>query len=95
MSDFRGDYARLRSQWDGFAGYDSFVARANNASFAAQAAYDELVPGFMALFEREGRDFARFYDAVRVLAERPKEERQRTLHGLAGTAVASSEAERP
>lgn len=95
MSDFRGDYANLRSQWDGFAGYDSFVARANNASFAAQAAYDELVPGFMALFEREGRDFERFYDAVRVLAERPKEERQRTLHGLAGTAVASSEAKRP
>jgi predicted aminopeptidase len=95
MDDFRRDYAGLRRQWDGFAGYDNFVARANNASFAAQAAYDELVPGFLALFEREGRDFARFYDAVRVLAARPKEERRATLHGLAGTAVASGGAERP
>ena len=34
------------------AGYDRWVAKANNASFAAQAAYDELVPAFEALFER-------------------------------------------
>ena len=33
---------------------DRWVAQANNASFGAQAAYDELVPGFEALFEREG-----------------------------------------
>ena len=95
MDEFRRDYADMRSRWDGFAGYDGFVARANNASFAAQAAYDELVPGFMALFEREGRDFARFYDAVRVLAERPREERQSTLRDLAGTTVASGESVRP
>lgn len=95
MDDFRRDYATLRGQWGGFAGYDGFVARANNASFAAQAAYDELVPGFLALFEREGRDHARFYDAVRALADLPKDERRRTLHGLAGTAVASDTAARP
>lgn len=95
MADFRRDYATLRSQWEGFAGYDGFVARANNASFAAQAAYDELVPGFMTLFEREDRDYARFYDAVRVLAELPKEERHKALHGLAGTAVASGTSARP
>ena len=95
MEDFRRHYATLRSQWDGFAGYDTFVARANNASFATQAAYDDLVPGFLALFEREGRDFTRFYDAVRALAERPKEERQKALHGLAGTAVAGGATERP
>ena len=35
-----------------FSGYDAWVANANNASFAAQAAYDELVPDFEALFER-------------------------------------------
>ncbi len=92
MDDFRRDYAALRSQWDGFAGYDAFVSRANNASFAAQAAYDELVPGFIALFEREGRDFARFYDAVRTLAGQPKEERQKTLKALAGTAVTETTA---
>ena len=30
------------------AGYDRWVAKTNNASFAAQAAYDELVPAFEA-----------------------------------------------
>jgi predicted aminopeptidase len=55
------------------------VARANNAAFGAQAAYDELVPGFEALFEREGRDWQRFYDAVKKLASLPKEERRKAL----------------
>ncbi len=92
MRDFRQAYAELRQEWGGFAGYDAFVARANNASFAAQAAYDELVPGFLALFEREGRDFARFYDAVRALAARPREERSIILHGLASSVVAGQAA---
>jgi predicted aminopeptidase len=61
------------------AGYDALVAKANNASFGAQAAYDELVPGFEALFEREGQDWQRFYDAVRQLADLPKDERHQAL----------------
>jgi predicted aminopeptidase len=79
MQKFRSDYAQLKSSWDGFSGYDGWVARANNASFGAQAAYDELVPGFEALFEREGQDWQRFYDAVRRLAELPKNERHQAL----------------
>jgi predicted aminopeptidase len=55
------------------------VAQANNASFGAQGAYDDLVPGFEALFEREGRDWRRFYDAVRQLASLPARERQDLL----------------
>ncbi len=95
MNDFRQQYAQLKAGWNGYAGYDPFVARANNASFAAQAAYDEWVPAFEALFEREGRDFARFYDAVRELAERPKDERLAALRELAPTALAASEPTRP
>lgn len=83
MADFRQSYETLKRDWGGFAGYDPFVAQANNASFAAQAAYDGLVPAFEALFEREGRDFTRFYDAVRALAARPKEERRIDLMRLA------------
>jgi predicted aminopeptidase len=79
MQKFRSDYAQLKSSWDGFSGYDGWVARANNASFGTQAAYDELVPGFEALFEREGQDWQRFYDAVRRLAELPKNERHQAL----------------
>ena len=75
MQRFRDNYVRLKDTWQGFAGYDPWVARANNASFGAQAAYDELVPGFEALFEQSGRDWQGFYDAVRRLAALPEAER--------------------
>ena len=81
MQEFRARYAELKASWDGFAGYDAWVANANNASFGAQAAYDELVPGFEALFEREG-SWPAFYDAARRLAALPKEERHRALKAL-------------
>ncbi|MDZ4283984.1 MAG: aminopeptidase [Hydrogenophaga sp.] len=90
MNDFRQQYATLKAGWQGYAGYDPFVARANNASFAAQAAYDEWVPAFETLFEREGRDFARFYDAVRSLGKRPKEERVAALRELAPSALTTA-----
>ncbi|MHB1250170.1 MAG: aminopeptidase, partial [Polaromonas sp.] len=79
MQRFREAYAELKASWGGYAGYDPWVAQANNAAFGAQAAYDELVPGFTALFEREGRDWQRFYDAVKRLAERSKDERRQAL----------------
>ena len=79
MQHFRERYAELKASWGGFSGYDAWVANANNASFGAQAAYDELVPGFEALFEREGRDWQRFYDEVKRLAKLPQEERHRAL----------------
>lgn len=79
MQHFREEYAQLKTSWGGFAGYDPWVARANNASFGAQAAYDELVPGFEALFEREGRNWPRFYDAVKRLADLSKDERHKAL----------------
>ena len=79
MQRFRDDYARLKASWGGYAGYDAWVARANNALFGAQAAYDDLVPDFEALFERQGRDWPRFYDAVKHLAALPKDERHKAL----------------
>jgi predicted aminopeptidase len=95
MQQFHADYAALRARWlqpqDGsepqattaqVAGYDRWVAKANNASFAAQAAYDELVPAFEALFEREGRDWPRFYDAVRQLTQQPQPQRHDDLRAL-------------
>jgi predicted aminopeptidase len=87
MSLFRQDYEATKQRWGGYAGYDAWVARANNATFATQAAYDELVPGFEALFEREGSDFARFYDAVRTLSKQPKDERHEHLRRIAAAAL--------
>jgi predicted aminopeptidase len=83
LAEFRRQYADLRAGWGGdparWRGYDRWVAQANNASFGAQAAYDDLVPGFEALFEREGRDWTRFYAAVERLATLPKDERHKFL----------------
>jgi len=88
IEEFRRRYAQMRDSWGGdparFRGYDRWVEGANNASFGAQAAYDELVPGFEALFEREGRDWKRFYDAAKRLAALPKNERHKLLKGDTG-----------
>ncbi len=84
MTLLRSEYAALKAgPWQGYAGYDNWVAAANNASFAVQAAYNAQVPAFEALFQREGADFPRFYAAVRALAARPKAERDAQLQALA------------
>jgi predicted aminopeptidase len=79
MESFKNDYAALKKSWGGFGGYDTWVAGANNASFAMLAAYDEGVPGFEALFDRNGQDWARFYDAVKGLAKLSALERSSLL----------------
>ncbi|MBS0293870.1 MAG: aminopeptidase [Proteobacteria bacterium] len=90
MRRFHADYAALRARWLAeqiaprqLAAQDQWVSEANNASFAAQGAYDELVPAFVALFEREGRDWPRFHAAVRALARLPQGERDDALKSLA------------
>ena len=79
MQKFRANYAALKTHWGNFSGYDAWVAKANNASFGAQAAYDELVPGFEALFERNDHNWPRFYAAVKALATLPEAERHIAL----------------
>lgn len=89
MREFHAAYARLRSGWlaqggspTQLAALDLWVREANNASFAAQGAYNDLVPAFIALFEREGRDWRRFHAAVRALANAPQSERDAALKAL-------------
>lgn len=88
MAQFRADYEQMKARSGdaptAWRGYDRWVSEANNAFFGAQAAYDELVPGFEALFEQQGRDWRRFYAAVRALAEVPKAQRHAQLKELAG-----------
>ncbi|MDO5290215.1 MAG: aminopeptidase [Pseudomonadota bacterium] len=88
MARFRQDYAQLKADWakagTPFNGYDAWVNQANNAFFAIQAAYDELVPGFEALFAQGGGDWPRFHAAVRELARQPREQRRQRLRALAG-----------
>lgn len=96
MAAFRAEFATLRSGWPPRqqAAYDGWVARANNAAFGAQAAYDDLVPGFEALFEHEGRDWPRFYAEVRRMAALPKAERHAALQSGAALTAQRLEGER-
>ena len=80
MSELRADFEAIkRERWGGYTGYDGWIAKANNASFGVLAAYNQLVPNFERLFEREGRDFTRFYTEVKRLAALPLTERRRAL----------------
>ena len=90
MEGFRARYGALRAGWGGdaagYAGYDRWVAGANNASFGALAAYDTLVPAFEALFARVasggGEVWPRFYAEVKRLAGLPADVRMGELVGL-------------
>ena len=92
MERFRQRYAALKAEWAAagtpFDGFDRWAAEANNAFFGIQAAYDDLVPSFEALFAREGSDWPRFHAAVRELARAPKAERQARLQALDDTPMA-------
>jgi predicted aminopeptidase len=82
LARFRQRYAQLKAGWGGYSGYDAWVERANNATFAVQAAYDRWVPAFEALFEQHGRDFRRFHAAVADLSRQPPEQRLSRLQAL-------------
>lgn len=84
MENFRRRYAELKKSWGGYAGYDHWVAGANNAAFGALAAYDTLVPDFEALFAHEGRNWPRFFAAVKRIAKLPKNERIKALETYRG-----------
>ncbi|HUP08675.1 MAG TPA: aminopeptidase [Caldimonas sp.] len=77
--------ALKRERWAGFAGYDAWFARANNASMGVLAAYNEGVPAFLRLLEREGGDLDRFYAEVKRLAALPANERHAALAREAGS----------
>ncbi len=79
MQQMLVEYAQLKASWGGFAGYDRFIAQANNASLGALAAYDEFVPQFEAVFEKQGRDWKTFYQAIQSITSLPKDERRKAL----------------
>jgi predicted aminopeptidase len=80
MAQLRADFETMKAErWGGYSGYDGWFARANNASFGVLAAYNQLVPNFERLFEREGRDFSAFYAQVKRISALPLAERRAAL----------------
>jgi predicted aminopeptidase len=92
LARLRSDWQTLRDRWGGdvarFTQTDRWIAEANNASLAAEAAYDGWVPAFEALFAREvgsGEDWRPFYAAAQRLAALPRPARDQALEALIRT----------
>ena len=87
FSSLRQDYESLKQTWGGFKGYDFwFSQKLTNGHLATVATYSEMVPGFLALYERQGSKLPlqSFFDEVRELSKKPKLARDQAL-GLPST----------
>jgi predicted aminopeptidase len=83
FAGLKRDYDELKRSWGGFAGYDRFFAQSlTNAHLASVATYNDLVPAFRALLQREGGNLPAFYGAARRIGELPKDERGAALDAL-------------
>ena len=79
MASLQQDYAALKQQWGGYAGYDRWFAEPlSNAHFALISTYHDLVPAFHGLLA-EHKSLPAFYRAVRALARMEPAQRRKTL----------------
>jgi len=82
FQELKDEYQILKGNWGGYAGYDRFFDQPlSNAHLASIATYEDFVPAFRALLQREG-SFPKFYDAVKRLADMDRGDRHRILNGL-------------
>ena len=83
LTELRDRYQDLKRGWGGYTGYDRwFNQDLNNAKLAGISTYHRLVPAFLALYEREGQDFAAFYQAAEAIGRLPPAERKARLQEL-------------
>jgi predicted aminopeptidase len=83
QAQLKAQYLQWRQgRWPQERRFDAWVDAMNNAGLALLGSYQDPVPAFRALFEREGRDFARFHAAVKALAASEPAVRWRTLREL-------------
>lgn len=83
LTETLAQYHQLKQQWGGYSGYDRWFAEDfNNAKLAGNGVYNDWVPAFLTLYEREGRDVVAFYKAVDALGQLPAAERIVRLNAL-------------
>jgi predicted aminopeptidase len=84
FDELRRDYARLKSGWGGYSGFDDwFGEEINNARLNTIANYYNYVPAFAQLLRLNGGDMEKFYGAVERLSAMPEEKRHLWLRELA------------
>jgi predicted aminopeptidase len=82
FAHLKEDYEVLKASWGGYKGYDKFFAEPlSNAHLASIATYNDFVPAFRALLERQ-KNFPAFYREVRRIADLDRDERHRVLKSL-------------
>lgn len=88
LAELRDRHDQLKRDWGGYGGYDHwFEQDLNNAKLAGISTYHRLVPAFLALYEREGRDFPAFYRAAEVIGQLPPPEREARLRALSSVSA--------
>ena len=83
FADLRRRYAALRSDWNGYDGYDRWFETLNNAKFASLNTYQRWVPAFKLIMQQERHSFEAFYRRCEAIARLPQEKRSGLLDSLA------------
>ncbi len=87
LQQLRADYAMLKTQWQGYSGYNAwFAGDLNNAQLGTVATYNTLVPAFTALLAQQDGSLPAFYARAAELAELPFDERRQQLGMLESAA---------
>ena len=83
IENMKSEYQKLKSGWNGFAGYDRWFSKSiNNAQIAAVTTYRDYVPAFQALLAEKKYDMPAFYKAVESLGDLDSEERLDAINAL-------------
>ncbi len=80
FDEFRRDYALLKEEWGGYAGYDKWFEKPlNNARVASVSTYNKWVGAFATIFVDSGENYARFYQLSAAIAAMPGADRRSLL----------------
>jgi predicted aminopeptidase len=83
QQQMRDRYQQLKQQWQGYSGYDHwFSGPLNNAQLASVTTYEDYVPAFRHLLQREHGDFSAFYKAAADIGALPPAKREKALRDL-------------
>jgi predicted aminopeptidase len=89
FQELKDEYQVLKGNWGGYAGYDRFFEQPlSNAHLASIATYEDFVPAFRALLQKEG-SFPRFYKEVKRLSELDRADRHRILKAMSKPMLAA------
>ena len=70
LTAIKNNYTQLRQQWNGYSGYDKWMAQElNNAHFLLVQTYHDLVPMFRDLLKKQNNNLQNFYRAAKKMSE--------------------------